>query len=182
MEEEEINEDDPFPLLYSKKNAKLERFQDNSAIVNLKNWEDGKATQTCPPTKPIDEQFPASHWEIPQFVMEYSNEQAWRSNSEETKARDLLWNERLSCLRKAAEVHRQVRKHAQTIARPGIRLVDLCHNLEKTLRFILQSNNLEGGQAFPTGVSLNHVAAHYTPNYGDNTTLSSLYLTKKRTT
>jgi methionyl aminopeptidase len=28
------------------------------------------------------------------------------------------------------------------------------------------------GIAFPTGVSLNHVAAHYTPNPGDNTVLS----------
>ena len=28
------------------------------------------------------------------------------------------------------------------------------------------------GIAFPTGCSLNHVAAHYTPNAGDNTVLS----------
>ncbi len=27
------------------------------------------------------------------------------------------------------------------------------------------------GIAFPTGCSINHVAAHYTPNVGDNTVL-----------
>jgi methionyl aminopeptidase len=30
---------------------------------------------------------------------------------------------------------------------------------------------LKSGIAFPTGCSLNHVAAHYTPNPGDNTVL-----------
>lgn len=79
--------------------------------------------------------------------------------------------EKLFCLRKAAEVHRQVRKYAQTIAKPGIKLVDLCQNLEKVLKNLLKANGLEAGQAFPTGCSLNHVAAHYTPNYGDDTIL-----------
>lgn len=31
---------------------------------------------------------------------------------------------------------------------------------------------MEGGQAFPTGCSLNHIAAHYTPNYGDDVVLT----------
>lgn len=37
----------------------------------------------------------------------------------------------------------------------------------------MDSNGLERGQAFPTGCSLNHVAAHYTPNYGDDTILGA---------
>jgi methionyl aminopeptidase len=35
----------------------------------------------------------------------------------------------------------------------------------------VSENGLEAGQAFPTGCSLNHVAAHYTPNNGDLTTI-----------
>jgi methionyl aminopeptidase len=31
----------------------------------------------------------------------------------------------------------------------------------------------KAGIAFPTGCSLNHVAAHYTPNYGDKTKLKA---------
>jgi methionine aminopeptidase len=33
------------------------------------------------------------------------------------------------------------------------------------------TNGLECGIAFPTGCSLNHCAAHYTPNAGDQTVL-----------
>ena len=38
-------------------------------------------------------------------------------------------------------------------------------------RKLVQENGLKAGIAFPTGCSLNHVAAHYTPNNGDDTVL-----------
>lgn len=38
-------------------------------------------------------------------------------------------------------------------------------------RELVRENGLEAGIAFPTGCSLNHVAAHYTPNNGDHTVL-----------
>jgi len=38
-----------------------------------------------------------------------------------------------------------------------------------TLFFLL--SDLQAGIAFPTGCSINHVAAHYSPNVGDNTVL-----------
>lgn len=34
----------------------------------------------------------------------------------------------------------------------------------------------QAGIAFPTGCSLNHVAAHYSPNAGDNTVLGEVRL------
>lgn len=71
-------------------------------------------------------------------------------------------------LRKAAEVHRQVRKYIQSYIRPGVSLVDMCIKLESMLKFIMNSEGLHCGQAFPTGCSLNNVAAHYTPNPGDD--------------
>jgi len=163
---------DPFPLPYSKKNVKTIRFQDNSPIVNLKSWQEGPTTQTNPPIRTIDEQFKPDHWKIPGVTMEYIKIPG--KNNEDAEKKDFLWEERLTNLRKSAEVHRQVRKYAQTIARPGIKMIDLCQKLESTLRYIMQKNGLEGGQAFPTGCSLNHVAAHYTPNYGDNTVLRKI--------
>lgn len=36
----------------------------------------------------------------------------------------------------------------------------------------VQEAGLSRGIGFPTGCSLNHVAAHYTPNAGDDTVLS----------
>lgn len=35
----------------------------------------------------------------------------------------------------------------------------------------MRENGLHAGIAFPTGCSINHVAAHYTPNNGDDTVL-----------
>jgi len=43
--------------------------------------------------------------------------------------------------------------------------------LEEKNRELVQEKGLERGIGFPTGCSLNHVAAHYTPNCGDNTIL-----------
>lgn len=36
-------------------------------------------------------------------------------------------------------------------------------------RYLVNENGLKAGIAFPTGCSLNNVAAHYTPNNGDFT-------------
>lgn len=36
-------------------------------------------------------------------------------------------------------------------------------------RFLVQERGLDAGIAFPTGCSLNYVAAHYSPNGGDQT-------------
>lgn len=73
----------------------------------------------------------------------------------------------LKALRKAAECQRQTRKYAQSIIRPGQRLIDICSKLENMNRFLINQTGLECGVGFPTGCSLNHVAAHYTPNPGD---------------
>lgn len=48
----------------------------------------------------------------------------------------------------------------------------LCsETLETSARKLINENKLEAGLAFPTGCSLNHCAAHYTPNAGDPTVL-----------
>lgn len=65
----------------------------------------------------------------------------------------------------------QVRQYMRSIIKPGICLFDMCETLEDTVRRLIEANGLEAGIAFPTGCSLNHVAAHYTPNAGDKTVL-----------
>ena len=74
-------------------------------------------------------------------------------------------------VRHAAEVHKQVRHYAQSFIKPGIKLIDMCEQLEECNRRLVKENGLQAGIAFPTGCSLNHVAAHYSPNCGDNTVL-----------
>ncbi len=57
----------------------------------------------------------------------------------------------------------------QSWIQPGMRMIDICERLEGMSRALIDEKGLEKGLAFPTGCSLNHVAAHYTPNGGDNT-------------
>jgi methionyl aminopeptidase len=73
--------------------------------------------------------------------------------------------------RKAAEVHRQVRKYAQKTIKPGMTMIEIAELIENGTRALIEENGLEAGIGFPTGLSLNHVAAHYTPNAGDTTVL-----------
>ena len=120
-------------------------------------------------------------------------------------------------VRHASEVHRQVRRHAQSFIQPGIvshccvfvlpdyvffdqpifppssyfdkfihntcpldffsslisgiKLIDMCEKLEECNRRLVKENGLQAGIGFPTGCSVNHVAAHFTPNCGDETVL-----------
>ena len=55
--------------------------------------------------------------------------------------------------------------------RPGVKLVDICEKIEETNRRLVDEHGLDAGIAFPTGCSINHCAAHYTPNPGDQTVL-----------
>jgi len=50
-------------------------------------------------------------------------------------------------------------------------MIDICEELERTSKTLIAAQGLEAGWAFPTGCSLNHCAAHYTPNAGDETVL-----------
>ncbi|KNH06716.1 methionyl aminopeptidase 2 like [Perkinsela sp. CCAP 1560/4] len=75
-------------------------------------------------------------------------------------------------LRKGAEVHRQVRTWTQGWIKPGMRMIDITDHIEDYLAFLIEKDGIKAGQAFPTGCSLNSVAAHWTPNSGDRTVLS----------
>lgn len=50
-------------------------------------------------------------------------------------------------------------------------MTELCEKLENCTRALVEERGLEAGIAFPTGCSLDHVAAHWTPNSGDKTVL-----------
>ena len=151
----------------------FENEQDNSRLVNLKSWKAGKSTQTTPPTLTIDAQYPSNDALPTGLIVPYDGPLGVRFADEKFAMQDEFMKEKIYCLRRSAEVHRQVRKHCQRTIKPGQRMVDICHNIERTLAYILDSNGIERGQAFPTGCSLNNVAAHYTPNYGDETVLGA---------
>lgn len=94
-----------------------------------------------------------------------------RFTSEEKRALERLHNDFYKDLRIAAEAHRQTRQYMQRYIKPGMTMIQICEELENTARKLIAENGLEAGLAFPTGCSLNHCAAHYTPNAGDTTVL-----------
>lgn len=102
---------------------------------------------------------------------------AYRTTSEEKRyiERNILEDpeETYENIRRAAEVHRLVRKHARKYIRPGMSMTEIAENIEDGTRALVEENGLECGVGFPTGVSLNECAAHYTPNAGD--TRSTLF-------
>ncbi|UYV81105.1 METAP2 [Cordylochernes scorpioides] len=55
--------------------------------------------------------------------------------------------------------------------KPGMTMIQICQELERVARLLIEQNGLQAGLAFPTGCSLNHCAAHYTPNDNDTTVL-----------
>jgi len=86
-------------------------------------------------------------------------------------------NDFLSDYRQAAEVHRQVRQWAQKNIKPGQTLTEIAEGIEDSVRALTGHNGLEegdymhGGIAFPTGLNINHCAAHYSPNAGNKMVL-----------
>jgi len=53
-----------------------------------------------------------------------------------------------------------------------MKLIDITNKLEAKNLELIQADYTNAGQAFPTGISVNHCAAHYTPNPGDDTVLT----------
>jgi methionyl aminopeptidase len=70
-------------------------------------------------------------------------------------------------IRRAAEVHRQVRKYVRKVVKPGMSMTEIAETVEDGTRALIEENGLECGVGFPTGLSLNNCAAHYSPNAGD---------------
>ncbi|KAL3132677.1 Methionine aminopeptidase 2B, variant 2 [Trebouxia sp. C0010 RCD-2024] len=145
---------------------------ETSGIAGKKKKSKGKKAivQTDPPTVPVADLLPGGlapegEWQS------YKDDQRWRETSEEKRAQARLQDQMINEVRQAAEVHRQVRQYMRGIIKPGIDMTYMCTTLEDTVRKLIQANGLEAGIAFPTGCSLNHIAAHWTPNAGDKTVL-----------
>ncbi|KAI8922444.1 putative methionine aminopeptidase [Powellomyces hirtus] len=131
----------------------------------------GPATkQTVPPTIPVSKFFPGGNYPEGQLE-EYRDDNAFRTTDEEKRYLERMQHDQYNDLRKAAEVHRQVRHYAQNNIKPGMSMIEITEMIENSVRTLIEENGLEAGIAFPTGCSLNHVAAHYTPNSGDKTVL-----------
>jgi len=140
-----------------------------------KKKKSGPKQQTDPPSLPVADLFPSGNFPVGQ-IMDHpigQNDQTAKNrfNSEEARAVDRLQLDMYNEVRQAAEAHRQTRQYMQRWIKPGMKMIDICEELESTSRKLINENGLKQGLAFPTGCSRNYVAAHYTPNAGDKTVL-----------
>ncbi|KAK5134253.1 hypothetical protein LTR08_006797 [Meristemomyces frigidus] len=136
----------------------------------------GAKAQTGPPRIPVAQLFPDDSYPVGQ-EMEYQNDNAYRTTSEEKRHLDRLNPDFLTEYRQAAEVHRQVRQYATSVIKPGMSLTEIAEIIEDGTRHLTghmgleEGDNILGGVAFPTGLNLNHCAAHYSPNAGNKIVL-----------
>lgn len=144
--------------------------QDNSVLRFVADWPARETRQTLEFNVPIADQYPDGVFPFGQQV-EYGGNNAFRTTSEEKRELERLHQYDYDKIRKAGECHRQVRRYVQSYMRPGLTMIDVVQRLEKKTHELIVANGLEAGWGFPTGCSLNWVAAHWTPNYGDTTVL-----------
>ncbi|GFP57000.1 hypothetical protein ACSS6W_004452 [Trichoderma asperelloides] len=133
-------------------------------------------SQTEPPRVMVSQLFPNKNFPKGEEV-EYKDENNYRTTNEEKRHLDNLNSEFLADYREAAEIHRQVRQYAQKVIKPGQSLTEIAETIEDSVRALTGHSGLEEGDAlkagmgFPCGLSLNHCAAHYTPNAGNKMVL-----------
>jgi methionyl aminopeptidase len=132
--------------------------------------------QTTPPIVAITDIFydqPYPKGEIVKYTTKDENLQ--RTTAQEFRhvsAMADMGEEFLKDYRQAGEIHRQVRQYVQTIAKPGISMTRLAQEIDDGVRALTghpgleKGDALKAGLAFPTGLCLNNIGAHWTPNAG----------------
>ncbi|AQZ14826.1 MAP2 (YBL091C) [Zygosaccharomyces parabailii] len=118
-----------------------------------------------------DEKYPEGEWLDYNLKRTTEAEERYLARDQ---AREQEWND----MRKASEIHRRVRRNIQNKLKPDMPLMDIANIIEEATRKFTGAEDLKTmadpksqGIGFPTGLSLNSCAAHFTPNAGDKTIL-----------
>jgi methionyl aminopeptidase len=92
------------------------------------------------------------------------------SSKKEVKEQDStdLTKEQIENYRKAGKIATQIKGYALSIIKPGIKLAEIAEKVESKIV------ELKGEVAFPVNLSINDIAAHYTPSLRDETIASGL--------
>lgn len=76
----------------------------------------------------------------------------------------------IELLKKGGDIHKQVQEYTKSVLKQDMKLIDLATIIEdkiKELTNYREESPLDGGIAFPTGLSVNNCAAHWSPNPSD---------------
>ncbi|KAF3921167.1 hypothetical protein ABW21_db0202154 [Orbilia brochopaga] len=150
-------------------------IQGNGGTASCKKGTANPTVQSDPPRVPLSTLFPNQVY--PEGECSDYNDNLSRTTSEEKRHLDRMTNDSHQEFRKGAEIHRQVRQYARRMIKPGMGLTDIANNIEDSVRALAghdgltEGDGLIAGVGFPTGLSINNCAAHYTPNAGNKMTL-----------
>lgn len=81
-------------------------------------------------------------------------------------------DEELGLSKKAGEIASEVKEYALTLPKEGVELLKIAEGIESKIK------EKGGKPAFPVNLSINSIAAHYTPTFNDETTLKEGDLVK----
>ncbi|GMM35897.1 methionine aminopeptidase [Saccharomycopsis crataegensis] len=169
------------PTLEEKvENLKVENTEENEVEANpeasteekkkkKKKKKSGKKKKTVVPITNFypDEKYPEGQ------IIEYVDNNNYRTTDEEKRylnrrLEETKWND----FRKGAEIHRRARRNAKNKIQPGMTMIEVANIIEDAVRTFANTPETKvAGVGFPTGLSLNDCAAHYTPNAGDKIVL-----------
>ncbi|RYP73126.1 hypothetical protein DL769_004287 [Monosporascus sp. CRB-8-3] len=136
-----------------------------------KNKKKVPTVQTEPPSVLISQLFPNNNYPKGEEV-EYKDDNRYRTTDEEKRHLDKINSNFLSDYRQAAETHRQVRQWAQKTIKPGQTLIEIANSIEDSTRRLVghdglsEGDSILAGMGFPTGLNLDNIVAHYSPNAG----------------
>ena len=153
----------------AKTDAKKKKKKKSTCIAYLRLMTGKKKAviQSSPPRVGLSKLYKTGIYPIGQEVDYVPS----RMSNAEAKERERLAQgdpqDNYQNIRRAAEVHRQVRRYAREHIKPGMTMTEIAEMIEDGTRALVEENGLESGIGFPTGLSVNEVAAHYTPNAGD---------------
>lgn len=160
------NEDDDFEFLMAAAAKNQERKEEEKKAHEIPDSVFKDLPE--PPCKTYpDRQFPVRD------IQEYNEHVGFRPRDKEQAVALEELEASLPDLREGGIVHEQVRDWAMNaeIIKPGVKLYDMCANIEEAVRRQVQFEPPVRGLAFPCGCSINNCAAHYSPLPGDNRTL-----------
>ena len=74
--------------------------------------------------------------------------------------------------KEAGKIAKIVRDEGKSLVKPGVKIIDIAESVEKRI------HELGGVPAWPLNISINEIAAHYSPSRGDETTVKENDLVK----
>ena len=180
QDEQDDQDDDEAPVAGGDADKKKKKKKSGNKKKKSKTVK-AAMQQTDPPTIGLTKMFPNGQFPVgeiqPYDESKFLDESRKRETGEERRERERLVQQQegfdYNIIRRAAEVHRQVRQYAQRTIKPGMSMTDIANMIEDGTRTLVEANGFNSGIGFPTGLSLNEVAAHYTPNAGDKRVLQS---------